>query len=221
MGLSYNLIMLKEKADRFATWVTMTILSLAVVFITPTLKDSRLLDRLIGAALATPFLVWLYNAIRTWRLKSLAKRFIGEWTYITFPHDPSKRVGNYSFGWMKFFVDETNNFRYEVQLFADKKSLMDSVYSGFSSSGARGRAHDKAFRYNPDSKCIWLIYEATYNQPDMKSRTGYLFLDFSNPKRPTGYWASDLDKSSLSAGEMHLCKPNDFNSLVNSFLPAE
>ncbi|HYX72265.1 MAG TPA: hypothetical protein VE732_05810 [Nitrososphaera sp.] len=212
--------MLKEKADRFATWLTITILSLVVVFITPTLKDSRLLDRLIGAALATPFLVWVYNIVRTRRLKSLAKRIIGEWTYITFPHDPSKRAGNYSFGWMRFFVDETNNLRYEVQLFVDKRSLLDSVYKGFSSSGAIGRAHDRAFRYNPENKSVWLIYEATYNQPDRKSRTGYLYLDFSNPKRPTGYWASDLDKSFLSAGEIHICKPDEFNHLVDSFLPA-
>ncbi len=200
-------------------WLTIAILSLLLVFVTPSLKDSKLRDRLIGAGIATLSLGWFYSRARRWRLRSLAKRIAGEWTYITFPHDLEKRPGNYGFGLMHFFVDDTNELRYRVELFGDAKSLSDSVKYGSSAPGAVGRAHDRAFRYDPDENCIWLIYKVTYNQPDRKDRTGHLYIDFSNHKRPQGYWASDLDKLHLSAGEMHICRPPEFDKLIASFEP--
>jgi hypothetical protein len=210
--------MLRRKAESFAIWVTMALLSLLVVFVTPILENSRLIDRLIAAALTVPSLGWTYGRVQSLALRYLSRRVRKTWTYVTYPHDESKREGNYGYGIMTFFIDGHGRLRYRVELFDDPSTLQASVEEGYSASGAVGRAHDKSLRYDYELHEMWLIYKVSYNQPGAlkTERKGYLYLDFSNANRPQGYWASDLNKSDLSAGEMHVCQPENFGDMVST-----
>ena len=211
--------MKRASAESIATWATMSVLSLTVVVVGPYLQTADLERRLLGALVAIPSLAFVYSAIRKAVARHGARKLLGYWLYVTFPHDPAKRRNNVSFGLMCFDLDDLGDLRYSVLLFDNPKSLMEAARNGFSSKGAVGRAWNQAIAYDERKQCVWILYEAAWNSPDKPNRTGHLYVDLSSPNRLSGHWASDIGKQQLSAGEIHVARSRNFEKMLSELRP--
>lgn len=200
-------------------WSTMAVISTTAIVVGPQFQDAAWQARFLAAFVAIPSSAFIYTSVRILAARYYFRELLGDWLYVTFPHDERERASNTSYGLMHFELSRLGRISYSVLLFNEPSALLESARHGFSSRGAHGRAWSHALSYDDSTKSLWVLYQATWHSPDRSGRIGHLYLDCSNPKRLTGNWASDIDKKKFSAGIMHACRVRDFDGVLDEYLP--
>jgi hypothetical protein len=197
--------------------VTFSVLALVL---SPWLSTLGFIPRLFAALIAGLSLAVLVVTFRRMCHRSWAEPLLGQWLYMTIPHDPGKRTEQ-GFGVANISVSSGGGLGYRVDLYRNGEAAVraargEAVGAGLTSHGT---AHGVATRYEDDNETLWILYRVEYFSDQEPDREGHLMVRTSGPagrRELSGIWASDLNGRELSAGTMVLMRPGDFPAFLAS-----